>query len=72
MAKPLIGEELKEFKWHERNLGYLSMMSMGFIPAQLVVWLSVKNNPAQRKTLMVQSSVLLALMGFSLVSCSHM
>lgn len=45
---------------------------MSMIPAQVIVWLSVRENPAQMKSMITKSSIVFLTSGLLLVSFGHM
>lgn len=65
-------QELKEFNSHQSTIAGLSMFSMAFIPAQLVVYFSVRNKPAEMKQMLIKSTVLFAFTGISFMICGKM
>lgn len=65
-------EEVKEYNWHKRNMGVLSMCAAAAIPAQIIVLVSTSGNSKKLKTVLIQSSFFLGILGLGLVACGSM
>lgn len=65
-------EELKEFRWHQRNIAMMSMFSMSMLPAQIIVWYSVRQDPVQQRSMIVKSTVLFGFVALGMVSSGRM